>query len=122
MTDSARATSKIALVLADFDGTLLTSDKVLTSQAAMAVKDPRTAGIAFAITSGRPPRGMAMLINPLALRTPSRRLQRRRLCQARPLCHREPHPRSGCGNADPEVDHRPRAGCVGIYRAGVADL
>jgi Cof subfamily protein (haloacid dehalogenase superfamily) len=27
-------------------------------------------GIAFAITSGRPPRGMAMLIDPLALRTP----------------------------------------------------
>jgi Cof subfamily protein (haloacid dehalogenase superfamily) len=27
-------------------------------------------GIAFAITSGRPPRGMAMLIDPLSLRTP----------------------------------------------------
>jgi Cof subfamily protein (haloacid dehalogenase superfamily) len=70
MMDSARVTSKIALVLADVDGTLLTSEKVLTSQAAMAVKDLRTAGIAFAITSGRPPRGMAMLIDPLALRTP----------------------------------------------------
>ena len=64
MTDSARATSKIALVLADVDGTLLTSEKVLTSQAAMAVKDLQTVGIAFAITSGRPPRGMAMLIDP----------------------------------------------------------
>jgi hypothetical protein len=62
--------SEIALVLADVDGTLLTSEKVLTSQAATAVKDLQTAGIAFAITSGRPPRGMAMLINPLALRTP----------------------------------------------------
>jgi hypothetical protein len=70
MTGSARATSKIALVLADVDGTLVTSEKVLTSQAAMAVKDLQTAGIAFAITSGRPPRGMAMLIDPLALRTP----------------------------------------------------
>ena len=70
MTDSARATSKIALVLADVDGTLLTSEKVLTSQAAMAVKDLQSAGVAFAITSGRPPRGMAMLIDPLALRTP----------------------------------------------------
>ena len=70
MRDSARVPSKIALVLADVDGTLLTSEKVLTSQAAMAVKDLRTAGIAFAITSGRPPRGMAMLIDPLALRTP----------------------------------------------------
>jgi len=70
MTDTARATSKIALVLADVDGTLLTSEKVLTSQAVMAVKDLQTAGISFAITSGRPPRGMAMLIDPLALRTP----------------------------------------------------
>ena len=70
MTDAARATSKIALVLADVDGTLLTSEKVLTSQAVMAVKELRAAGIGFAITSGRPPRGMAMLIDPLALRTP----------------------------------------------------
>jgi hydroxymethylpyrimidine pyrophosphatase-like HAD family hydrolase len=70
MTGSARATAKIALVLADVDGTLLTSEKVLTFQATMAVNDLRSAGIAFAITSGRPPRGMAMLIDPLALRTP----------------------------------------------------
>jgi hydroxymethylpyrimidine pyrophosphatase-like HAD family hydrolase len=34
------------------------------------VKALHAAGIAFAITSGRPPRGMAMLIEPLALRTP----------------------------------------------------
>ena len=34
------------------------------------MKALQTAGIAFAITSGRPPRGMAMLIDPLALRTP----------------------------------------------------
>ena len=61
---------KISLVLADVDGTLLTKDKVLTSRAADAVKALAAAGIAFAITSGRPPRGMAMLIEPLALRTP----------------------------------------------------
>ncbi|MDQ6711189.1 MAG: Cof-type HAD-IIB family hydrolase [Candidatus Dormibacteraeota bacterium] len=70
MTNCAHVTSKIALVLADVDGTLLTSEKVLTSQAAMAVKELRAAGVAFAITSGRPPRGMAMLVDPLALRTP----------------------------------------------------
>ena len=70
MRDSVHVTPKIALVLADVDGTLLTSDKVLTSQATMAVKELRTEGIAFAITSGRPPRGMAMLVDPLALRTP----------------------------------------------------
>ena len=62
--------SKISLVLADVDGTLLTKDKVLTSRAEDAVKALAAAGIAFAITSGRPPRGMAMLIEPLALRTP----------------------------------------------------
>jgi Cof subfamily protein (haloacid dehalogenase superfamily) len=61
---------KISLVLADVDGTLLTTDKVLTSRAVNAVKELDAAGISFAITSGRPPRGMAMLIAPLTLRTP----------------------------------------------------
>jgi Cof subfamily protein (haloacid dehalogenase superfamily) len=66
----ARARSKISLVLADVDGTLVTAEKVLTSRASAAVKALHAAGIAFAITSGRPPRGMAMLIDPLALQTP----------------------------------------------------
>jgi Cof subfamily protein (haloacid dehalogenase superfamily) len=70
MVGPARAASKISLVLADVDGTLVTAEKVLTSRAGAAVKALHTAGIAFAITSGRPPRGMAMLIDPLALRTP----------------------------------------------------
>jgi HAD superfamily hydrolase (TIGR01484 family) len=70
MTNSAHFTSKIALVLADVDGTLLTSEKVLTSEATTAVEELRTEGIAFAITSGRPPRGMAMLVDPLALTDP----------------------------------------------------
>ena len=70
MTGSARAASKISLVLADVDGTLVTKEKVLTSRANAAVKALHSAGIAFAITSGRPPRGMAMLIAPLALETP----------------------------------------------------
>jgi Cof subfamily protein (haloacid dehalogenase superfamily) len=61
---------KISLVLADVDGTLVTKQKVLTPRAEAAVKALRVAGIDFAITSGRPPRGMAMLIDPLALRTP----------------------------------------------------
>jgi hypothetical protein len=70
MTGSARAASKISLVLADVDGTLVTKEKVLTSRASAAVVALRSAGIAFAITSGRPPRGMAMLIEPLAMETP----------------------------------------------------
>ena len=70
MIEPARAASKISLVLADVDGTLVTAEKVLTPRAGAAVKALHAAGIAFAITSGRPPRGMAMLIDPLALRTP----------------------------------------------------
>src|ERR1700682_4043707 len=62
--------SKISLVLADVDGTLVTDNKVLTPRAGAAVKALHAAGIGFAITSGRPPRGMAMLIDPLGLRTP----------------------------------------------------
>jgi Cof subfamily protein (haloacid dehalogenase superfamily) len=70
MIEQDHPASKISLVLADVDGTLVTADKVLTSRARVAVKGLHSAGIAFAITSGRPPRGMAMLIDPLALRTP----------------------------------------------------
>ena len=60
----------VDLVLADVDGTLVTNDKALTEAAKRAVADLRRAGIAFAITSGRPPRGMAMLTGPLAIETP----------------------------------------------------
>ncbi len=60
----------IRLFLADVDGTLVTNDKVLTDRAIAAVGKLRQAGILFAITSGRPPRGMSMLIDPLQLTTP----------------------------------------------------
>src|ERR1700675_3978199 len=70
MAEPDRISPKISLVVADVDGTLVTAEKVLTQRAVAAVKALQTAGIAFAITSGRPPRGMAMLIDPLALRTP----------------------------------------------------
>jgi Cof subfamily protein (haloacid dehalogenase superfamily) len=59
--------SDIRLLLADVDGTLVTQDKVLTEAAKAAARALHDAGIAFAITSGRPPRGMSMLIEPLAL-------------------------------------------------------
>ncbi len=61
---------KISLVLADVDGTLVTEDKVLTERAQAAVKRLHAAGIRFAITSGRPPKGMAMLFDSLQLETP----------------------------------------------------
>ncbi len=75
MTDARKNGShagrpKIRMLIADVDGTLVTQDKVLTPRAVRAVQDLRDAGIAFAVTSGRPPRGMTMLIEPLALTTP----------------------------------------------------
>jgi Cof subfamily protein (haloacid dehalogenase superfamily) len=60
----------IRLLLSDVDGTLVTRDKVLTAAAKAAVGELRGAGIAFAITSSRPPRGLRMLIEPLALQGP----------------------------------------------------
>jgi Cof subfamily protein (haloacid dehalogenase superfamily) len=63
-------TQKISLLLADVDGTLVTEEKVLTKRAQAAVRSMHDAGILFAITSGRPPRGMAMLFDALALETP----------------------------------------------------
>jgi Cof subfamily protein (haloacid dehalogenase superfamily) len=64
------ANKPIRLLLADVDGTLVTNDKILTERAIAAVKKLKEAGILFAITSGRPPRGMSMLIDPLELTTP----------------------------------------------------
>ena len=58
------------LVIADVDGTLVTHDKVLTPRAVKAVDQLREAGILFGITSGRPPRGMKMVIDPLQISEP----------------------------------------------------
>jgi Cof subfamily protein (haloacid dehalogenase superfamily) len=63
-------TPTIRLMLADVDGTLVTRDKVLTDRAIEAVRALHAADILFAITSGRPPRGMSMLVQPLQLSTP----------------------------------------------------
>jgi len=60
----------IRLLLADVDGTLVTPDKELTPRAIAAVRALHDEDILFAVTSGRPPRGMSMLVEPLALETP----------------------------------------------------
>jgi Cof subfamily protein (haloacid dehalogenase superfamily) len=60
----------IRLVIADVDGTLVTNEKVLTARSVEAVRRLRDAGIRFSITSGRPPLGMKMLIDALALTDP----------------------------------------------------
>ncbi|TLU71973.1 Cof-type HAD-IIB family hydrolase [Lichenicoccus roseus] len=61
---------KIGLVLADVDGTLVTKEKLLTERAIRAVHTLKERGIRFAITSGRPPKGMEMVIKPLAITEP----------------------------------------------------
>ena len=60
----------IRLVLSDVDGTLVRSDKSLSERSVAAVAELHAAGIAFAVTSGRPPRGMSMLVEPLGLSSP----------------------------------------------------
>jgi len=60
----------IKLVIADVDGTLVTQEKVITPRAEEAVRKLQDAGIAFAITSGRPPKGMQMVIDQLKLTEP----------------------------------------------------
>src|SRR5882672_7798159 len=60
----------IRLLLADIDGTLVTRAKQLTPRAREAARNLRARGVDLAVTSGRPPRGMAMLVEPLGLTTP----------------------------------------------------
>jgi hypothetical protein len=62
--------TRIALVVSDVDGTLLTKDKTLTEGAKHAVHRLHDAGIGFTITSSRPTIGMRFLIEPLAIRLP----------------------------------------------------
>lgn len=60
----------IRLVVSDVDGTLVTRDKRLTPAAVSAVLELRQRGIAFTVTSSRPPFGMRMLFEPLQLQLP----------------------------------------------------
>ena len=62
--------TRIALVVSDVDGTLLTKDKTLTEAAIAAVRRLHEAGVGFTITSSRPTLGMRFLIEPLAIALP----------------------------------------------------
>src|ERR1700678_1229038 len=62
--------TKIALVVSDLDGTLLTKEKLLTERAIGAVRRLHEAGIGFTITSSRPTLGMRFLIEPLQITLP----------------------------------------------------
>jgi hypothetical protein len=62
--------TRIALVVSDVDGTLLTKDKRLTDANKAAVQRLHEAGIGFTITSSRPAIGMRFLIEPLGISLP----------------------------------------------------
>ena len=62
--------TRIALVVSDVDGTLLTKDKVLTDGAKATVHRLHAAGIGFTIVSSRPTIGMGFLIEPLSITLP----------------------------------------------------
>jgi transaldolase len=70
MDKTHSADARISAVLTDVDGTLVTKEKLLTSRALQAVGKLRERGIVFTITSGRPPFGMRMLVEPLGLKMP----------------------------------------------------
>ena len=62
------ATSKrspVRLMIADIDGTLVTQEKLLTPKSVHAVARLHEAGILFGVTTGRPPKGVKMLIESL---------------------------------------------------------
>jgi len=60
----------IKLVVSDVDGTMVTTDKVLTPATIDAAHRLRAAGIHLALVSSRPPRGMAFLTMDLGLSGP----------------------------------------------------
>ena len=62
--------TRIALVVSDVDGTLLTKDKILTEKTAGAVRRLEDSGVGFTIVSSRPTIGMRFLIEPLGITLP----------------------------------------------------
>jgi Cof subfamily protein (haloacid dehalogenase superfamily) len=62
--------TRIALVVSDVDGTLLTRDKILTEGTRRAVRRLEESGVGFTITSSRPAIGMRFLIEPLGITLP----------------------------------------------------
>jgi Cof subfamily protein (haloacid dehalogenase superfamily) len=62
--------TRIALVISDVDGTLLSEDKSIPESAISAVQRLRDANIGFTITSSRPTVGMHFLVDPLRITLP----------------------------------------------------
>jgi Cof subfamily protein (haloacid dehalogenase superfamily) len=70
MSTRRRHPAQIRALISDVDGTLVTDNKALTTATRATVAALRGNGIAFCITSSRPPRGLQMLVEPLGLTTP----------------------------------------------------
>ena len=86
----------VRLVVADVDGTLVTPEKLLTPWARAVVRTIIEAGIAFTITSGRPPLRHEDVDRGASSRGSDHRIQRRAGRAARSLGHsRTPGPRLG---------------------------
>ena len=64
------ASKKISLLLSDVDGTLVDSKKRISARAKAAIEKVHEAGIKFAVTSGRAPRGMKMIVEQVKLSAP----------------------------------------------------
>ena len=71
MTATPDNDAGIRLLLADVDGTLLTSAKVLAPSTIEAARRLKGRGIALAITSSRPPRGLLPFIEALEIDNPT---------------------------------------------------
>ena len=99
----------ICLLLADVDGTLVTRGKVLTEATKAAAAELHDAGLALAITSGRPPRGMSMLIEPLKPQGAIAGFNGGVFANPDLSVIESQHARSRDRQADPRIDARPRA-------------
>jgi Cof subfamily protein (haloacid dehalogenase superfamily) len=62
--------TRIALVVSDVDGTLVTKEKVLTEAAKAAARRLHETGVGFTVVSSRPTIGMRFLIEPLQITLP----------------------------------------------------
>jgi hypothetical protein len=62
--------TRIALIVSDVDGTLVTKEKVMTDATKDAVRRIGDAGIGFTVVSSRPTIGMRFLIEPLEITLP----------------------------------------------------
>ncbi|CAI3942926.1 Hydroxymethylpyrimidine pyrophosphatase and other HAD family phosphatases (Cof) (PDB:1YMQ) [Commensalibacter communis] len=64
------ASGKIKLLVSDIDGTLVTNDKKITSEALAATQKLQEAGIHLCLVSSRPPQGIQMFFKELNILTP----------------------------------------------------